>query len=145
MSDLKIGKTFPMSMYMSSKDREKAIFEHMRALESRISEALEIMEEAIDLFEDAKKGNYKIDSFTSQPMRTWIASTEFKKQNEWISVEQFKQDPTDICFIKYKNKTLYSIYNYAFKRFESIPSGNVFMSKCISKVMRIPIPTDSGE
>ena len=62
-------------------DREVKLA-HKRITENTnklLLEACEILEEAIDLFEAIKEGEYEVDSFTSQPSKLFLLKEEIIK------------------------------------------------------------------
>ena len=50
-------------------------------LEKKLEEAIELVQEANDLFEDIYKGEYEVDSFTSQPYRIFLDNILDKNKN----------------------------------------------------------------
>ena len=54
---------------MINKDEYDSFDGYVDALEAKVEELTECLTEAVDLMEDIREGEYKPDSFTTQPWR----------------------------------------------------------------------------
>jgi uncharacterized protein (DUF2384 family) len=64
----------PSCCYTDDRALVESLRTQLQQSEKRVAEAVEIMREAIDLFADAKAGEHVIDSLTTQPMQSFIAT-----------------------------------------------------------------------
>ena len=123
-----------MSCYMSSKDREKAIFEYIEQLETELAEVKKEIKRVYSLN----------DGFSDQVMGLNSELSQLREENEWISVEEFKKEPTAHCWIKYKGSIKlahYGVYNTEIFKFSQYDNGN-YMTECIAAVMPITPPQE---